>query len=431
MFRSVLNKVFSFGIRIANIGISGELNFHERTKTQVLNIAVACGIPVNIFFGIVNLAQHKTWLGIINVLLLMGGMLILITNSYRKFLLGRLILTFLSSVLFTASAVLFRNGGEYFLLANLIIIIIYFNEKRYLITITLLNCLLFIGIKIWLATSYIYDTVPFSRIIFNISWTLATMALALMFFKREQLSYLKQIEDKNKELEKLNDTKEKLFSIIAHDLRSPIGQLRNSLDLVNKEYISTEKFVEISAKLSTEVDQLQGTLDNLLKWSLSQFKGIQVNPEKTSLAQVLENKFILFKQKLEHKNITIQLEGADQFILVDPDHLRLVLRNLVSNAIKYSYRNSTIIIRSYSKKQRVIIEIIDKGTGMNEVVRSSILNSENYLSNTGTENEKGTGLGLKLCKEFIEKNNGQIWVESHEQTGSTFYISLPQAVYSH
>ena len=427
MFKTVMDKFFLLGVRIANIGIPGTQDFHEKTKTQVLNIVVAGGIPINFCFGIFNLVQQKTLLSVINFLLLFGAFLILLINSYRKFLLGRLVLTILASALFTASAVLFRNGGEYYLLLNLIIIIIYFSEKKFLIVISLINCLLFIGIKIFLSTSSVYDTVPFSRVIFNITWTLVTMVFALLFFKREQLNYQKQVEEKNRELQQLNDTKEKLFSIIAHDLRSPIGQLRSSLDLVNKEYISPEKFIEISTKLSTEVDQLQGTLDNLLKWSISQLKGIQVNPERTGLETVLEKKFILFKQKMEQKNISLQVEGVNQSILVDPDHLRLVLRNLISNAIKYSYRNSTIIIRSYTKGQKVFIEVVDKGAGMGEKTSSGIFKPDNFMSNTGTENEKGTGLGLKLCKEFIEKNNGQIWVESKENEGTTFYISLPEA----
>ena len=427
MFKTVVDNFFLLGVKIANIGMPGEQDFYEKTKTQVLNIVVACGIPINFYFGIINLVQQKTALSVINLLLFIGSFLILIINSYRKFLLGRLVLTILSSLLFTTSAIFFRNGSEYYLLVNLIIIVIYFSEKKILIPISLINCLLFLGVKVFLSTSAVYDTVPFSRIIFNITWALVTMVFALLFFKREQLNYQKQVEEKNRELQQLNDTKEKLFSIIAHDLRSPIGQLRNSLDLVNKEYISPEKFIEISTKLSTEVDQLQGTLDNLLKWSISQLKGIQVNPERTGLETVLEKKFILFKQKMEQKNISLQVEGVNQSILVDPDHLRLVLRNLISNAIKYSYRNSTIIIRSYTKGQKVFIEVVDKGAGMGEKTSSSIFNPENFMSNAGTENEKGTGLGLKLCKEFIEKNNGQIWVESKENEGTTFYISLPEA----
>jgi two-component system sensor histidine kinase/response regulator len=106
---------------------------------------------------------------------------------------------------------------------------------------------------------------------------------------------------------------------------------------VDREYISPEKFRETSARLSLEVDQLHSTLDNLLRWSVSQLQGIKVNPEKISVTQVLEKKLELFRQKAEQKNITISLEGNGEWVLADRDHLMLVLRNLISNAIKYSH----------------------------------------------------------------------------------------------
>ncbi len=423
---SILTYLFSLVVKIANIGITKELNFQEKTKTQVLNVALVSGLPASFTFCILNYSQEKLLLSLINFLLFVGGIFILIINSRQQFLLGRLIATFLASILFVAGAVLYRNGGEYYLIANLIVIIIYFNDKKYLIFITIFNSFLFIGIKLFLNTSIVYETVAPGRIIFNMCWAMFTGLFALLFFKKEHLFYLQQIEVKNIELQRLNETKEKLFSIIAHDLRSPIGQLRNSLDLVNKEYISAEKFIDTSAKLSTEVDQLQGTLDNLLNWSLSQFNGIRVTPVRTSLAAILERKYLVLKQKLDQKNIHLQIEGVDQFIYIDPDHLRLVMRNLISNAIKFSYRNSTITIRAHEEKDNIVIEIIDQGTGMSEEEKKSLFDTEKFTTHVGTENEKGTGLGLKLCKEFIEKNNGSIWFESKAQVGTTFFVSVPK-----
>lgn len=428
MFQKAETNFFSQARKIKNIGITDELSFHERTKTQIINIAVAGGIPINIFFACVNFSQHKDILGIINLLLLSGGILILIINSYRRFLLSRLVLTFLSSALFTASAILFRNGGEYFLITNLVIINVFFNEKKFIVFITILNCLLFIGIKIFLSTGYVYDTVPFSRIIFNICWTLVMTILTLFYFKKEQLDYQKEVEDKNIELQKMNDTKQQLFSIIAHDLRSPIGQLKNSLDLVSREYISPEKFLELSAKLATEVDQLHSTLDNLLRWSISQLQGIKVYTEKNELSGVIQRSLSLFKQRMDEKKLSVTVEDGGLGVFADPDHLLLVLRNLLSNAIKYSYTGSTINIRCYAISDTVIIEVADKGTGISDEIKNALFGPDHIISNRGTANEKGTGLGLKLCREFLEKNGGQIRVESDGQQGSTFYITLPRAI---
>lgn len=415
--------------RIANIGISDSISFYERKKTQLINLAVGLGIPVNLYFAIKNFVEHRAELGIINVCLMAGAFAILLINSYQKFLLGRSVLSFLASILFSASAILFRNGSEYFLLLNIVIIITFFSDRRFLISFTIGNILLFIGIKIFLNGSLVFDQVPFSRVMFNMIWAVSMMVLALLFFKNEQLSYQKQVEEKNRELESMNQTKEKLFSIIAHDLRSPIGQLKSSLEMVNKEYITPEQFMQVSDKLSSQVDQLYGTLDNLLRWSVSQFKGIKVLSEKVSLHRLIAHQAVQFlKQSLDQKNIQLHTEELQQQqVWADPDHLTLIFRNLITNAIKYSYPHGTITIRAYPAKDQVVVEIRDNGMGMPADVRDSLFSAVDMVSNTGTSNEKGTGLGLKICKEFAEKNQGKIWVESTPGKGSSFFVSFPKA----
>lgn len=430
MLRALFSTVYSFWVRVANIGVGAGLTFHETKKTQLLNIVVASGIPLNLFFCVLNFYQGKTLLSVINFFLLGGAVLILVINSYRRFLLSRLIMTFLASILFMMGAIFFRNGGEYYLITNLIVIIIYFNERIYIFLISLFNCVLFVAAKIYLeypGYDYDYGRVPFPRVIFNISWALLIIVLALLFFKKEQEDYQEVIEQKNQELEALNDTKQKLFSIIAHDLRSPIGQLKNSLELVSNEYISPEMFKQISAKLSSEVDQLHNTLDNLLNWSISQFNGINVSPQANSLTAMMERKARFFKPVLEKKNLALSWELSHLSVYADPDHLLLVLRNLISNAIKYSYENGHIYVRARKENNEVIISVSDTGTGMNEQRKQTLLRNDHLQSVTGTSKEKGTGLGLKLCKEFIEKNNGRIWIESAEGKGSTFYVALPIA----
>ncbi|MEA3424707.1 MAG: HAMP domain-containing sensor histidine kinase [Bacteroidota bacterium] len=414
---------------IANIGISDSLSFYERKKTQLINLAVGLGIPLNIYFAIKNFAEQRAELGIINVCLMTGAFAILLINSYQRYLLGRSVLSFLASILFSVSAILFRNGSEYYLLLNVVIIITFFSDRRFLISFTIGNLLLFIGIKIFLNSTFVFDQVPFSRVMFNMTWAVGMMVLALLFFKNEQLSYQKQVEEKNHELENMNQTKEKLFSIIAHDLRSPIGQLKSSLEMVNKRYITPEQFIEVTDKLSIQVDQIYGTLDNLLRWSVSQFKGIKVVPEKVSLTHLIEHQAVQFLQpSLEQKNIRLHTEGLQQQqVWADPDHLTLIFRNLITNAIKYSYPDGTITIRAYPDNDQVVVEIRDNGIGMPAGVRDSLFSPMVMVSNTGTSNEKGTGLGLKICKEFTEKNQGRIWVESAPGKGSSFYVSFPKA----
>lgn len=422
---SLYQRVYRFCAGIANIGVDPGFNYFEKKKIQVINLAVSAGFFPNIIFAVINYHEGRMAAVYVNLLLFSGGVLILWMHDRRKYPMARLLMTVAASCVFSAGAILYRNSGEFYLLANLMIIVIYFSETWFLVLMIILNCLLFIAIRIYLHFAPVIETVPFDRTMFNITWTLLMMVIALLFFKREQTFYRKRLEEKNLELENINRSKEKIFSIISHDLRSPIAQLKNSLQLLHRDYISPEKFTDIAAKLETQVDQLHSTMDNLLRWSQSQLQGISVKPENVLLAPVIENKIALYKQRLEEKQLNLVVEGAEQVLFVDRDHLFLILRNLIINAIKYSHPGGTVTIRCKSDRQHVIIAVSDNGVGMSVEMINAILQPDNIQSQPGTSNEKGTGLGLKLCREFIEKNNGTLRVESIENRGTTFYVTLP------
>ena len=425
---SIVHTILSYSKKIANIGITQDLDFQEKSRTQILNIVVTIGIPISLFFTILNFSENRHLLASINFLTFLNGVIILITNSYQKYQAARVILNFFCSFLFCAGSIIYRNGTEYGILANIIVSIVFFRDKRILIFLTLYNCILFIGIKVFLLSPYIFSSVPPGRVIFNTAWCILMILLSLFFLKSEQDDYLKIIEEKNKELEKINANKEKLFSIIAHDLRSPLGQLKSLIDLVNEQVITPAKFQQLSLTLAKEVDRLHTTMDNLLKWSMSQSQGIRAIPEKLVLAPQLEETLFLFQQKINNKNVTVTIEdNLPEAILCDKNHLLLILRNLLSNAIKYSNPETKIIIRSYANNQQGIIQFIDQGKGMNAETVANIFSAQQIISTPGTSNEKGTGLGLKLCKEFVEANNGNIWITSEENKGSTFSFSLPLA----
>lgn len=425
---SLYQRAFRFCASIANIGIDQDLNYFEKKKIQVINLAISAGFFPNIIFAVINYHEGRMAAVYVNMLLFSGGVLTLWMHHKKKYPVARLLMTVAASCVFSAGAILYRNSGEFYLLANLMIIVIYFSETWFLILMVTFNCLLFIAIRIYLQYTPAIDTVPFDRTMFNIIWALLLMVIALLFFKREQNFYRKRIEEKNIELENINHSKEKIFSIIAHDLRSPIAQLKNSLQLVNRDYISAEKFTDIAAKLETQVDQLHSTMDNLLRWSQSQLQGISVNPENVLLAPVIENKIRLYQQRLEEKQLSLVVEGTDKVLYVDRDHLLLILRNLISNAIKYSHPGGTVTVRYKSDRDQVIIAVSDNGVGMSSEMIDSILQPDKIESKPGTSDEKGTGLGLKLCREFIEKNNGTLRVESIENRGTTFYVTLPAAI---
>ncbi len=410
---------------ILNIGINNNLDFFEKKKTQITNIIVATSIPIHLTFITINFLQGRYLLMSLNLLLFIGSLFVLIAHQHSKFLAARLFINFFAIFFLTIEAILFRNGAEYFLIANLIVTIIFYSGKEITISISLLTTIAFVFIKIIINSTFYFDAVPFGRVVFNITWAILLCILALQYFTFQQSSYQHQIEEKNKDLETANKTKEKLFAIIAHDMRSPIALLKGSMDLLNKEYINPSEFKELSNDFTKQIDNLETNLDNLLIWSQSQMNGITVNARKVSARAIIEEVISLEKHYSNSKHIQLINNSKGEMVWIDPEHLKLVLRNLISNAIKFSYVNSLITIDSKVSNTEMTISINDKGVGIPEEHIEGLFKNEFNRSTIGTNKEKGTGLGLKLCKEFIVKNNAEIWVSSQLGIGSTFFVSVP------
>jgi len=410
---------------ILNIGINNNLDFFEKKKTQITNIIVATSIPIHLTFTTVNFLQGRYLLMSLNILLFIGSLFILFAHQRRKFLAARFFINFFAILFLSAEAILFRNGAEYFLFANLIVTIIFYTGKGISVSISLLTTIAFVLIKIITNSSFYYDAVSFERVVFNTIWAILLCIVALQYFTFQQSSYQQQIEEKNEELETSNKTKEKLFTVIAHDIRSPIASLKGSMDLLNKEYITPSEFKELSISFTKQIDNLGNNLDNLLIWSQSQMNGITVNARKVSARAIIEEVISLEKYYSGSKNIQLINNSKAEMIWIDPEHLKLTLRNLISNAIKFSYKNSSITINSSVTNTEMTISINDKGIGIPEEYIEGLFKNEFNRTTKGTDEEKGTGLGLKLCKEFMDKNNAEIWASSQINIGSTFFVSVP------
>lgn len=421
--------------KLVNIGIHPELDPVELKRTRVLNFLVLLGQMHNLVFIVVNLAEGHYWNVGLLTLNITGGLLFLIINHYRYVQTARIILSILSAISISLSAVLFQNGNEYYLITNLVVISIIFKRTAVILSLSAMTLFCFVFIRYTDTTAWMLEQFPHSRIIINMTSALTLAFLGLLYYRNEQLFFehkLQQsqliLEKKNSELEESNTTKEKLFSIIAHDLRSPIAQLRNILDMLNRQLLSPEEFNKLAEHISLNVKQLQGGLDNLLQWSNSQLEGIEVHPQKVDFKSTLAQVISLMQAEIENKLIQLHIRSEGGPIWADPNHLQLVLRNLLSNAVKYSYKNGIIDIHHYTLNHEVIISVADTGDGMDKETHTRLFSAANIVSKRGTLNEKGTGLGLKLCKEFVEKNNGRIWVEAREPKGSVFFVSFPATI---
>lgn len=233
----------------------------------------------------------------------------------------------------------------------------------------------------------------------------------------------------NRELEETNKIKDKLFSVISHDLMTPIFSFSIFLDVILKlqNDLSLKKVKAYSSKIRNYVQNVMDMLENLLNWSVSQMGRIKNENKPLALEEVLQKNFNLFELLAEQKGIDFKLNTPEKKVTVlgDENMINIVIRNLISNAIKYTASKGKIVINTQLDDRQAIISIADSGLGINPDKLQSLFDKNYIKPEPGVRLERGTGIGLKLCKEFVEKLNGQIWAESTEGKGSTFYFSLP------
>ena len=244
----------------------------------------------------------------------------------------------------------------------------------------------------------------------------------------------KKLTESEKHLKEINLTKDRFFSLIAHDLKNPFNALMGFSELLYNNYTdyTQEESKELIKIIYDSSQNLYKLLDNLLQWSRSQLGSIMYSPELSPLHNVVKEEVEMLKPLANKKDVKITLR-IEEFMIVwaDKNLVAVVVRNLVSNAIKFSSNDDKILIAATEHENHVEISISDTGVGINKEDQDKLFRLDTSFTSRGTADEKGTGLGLLLCKEFVEKNGGTIWVESNEEKGSTFKFTLPSIRSSH
>jgi len=236
------------------------------------------------------------------------------------------------------------------------------------------------------------------------------------------------IQQDKRKLEALNQTQNKLFSIIAHDLRGPFINILGLSDLLMGNVKETnnpdsEKYTDL---INSTAKNTLNLLDNLLNWAKSQTGELSFSPEKIMLTEVISEIIGLKMSHVKAKNISLEYSPTNEIVLfTDKNILGTILRNLISNAIKFTNLGGHIKVLATADQHQVEISISDNGVGMNKETIHKIFDLTTNVTSRGTANENGSGLGLVLCREFVEKLNGHLWVESEEGKGSTFKFTVP------
>jgi len=272
----------------------------------------------------------------------------------------------------------------------------------------------------------------------NILAVLATLSVILLLsvyrssqrrIKMNKLLILHQNEIKKRslELEKLNEVKDKFFSIISHDLRSPINGLTGILDLIDKDLIKPEELPPLIKELKVQFNNTKSLINNLLDWALLQMDKLTIQLQKINVQKLVDENLKLLSS-IHLKNIEmINLVPENVYAMADLNTLRLVLRNLILNSIKFTDNGGKIWVETKAGENELTISVSDNGVGITPEIQAIIFDKTAGYTTRGTANEKGTGLGLILCKEFVERNGGKIWVNSEVGKGSTFSFTLKKA----
>jgi signal transduction histidine kinase len=234
-----------------------------------------------------------------------------------------------------------------------------------------------------------------------------------------------EIHAQAENLLQLNQLKSKLFSVISHDLRGPIATLHSLLELLTNKRMTPEEFLVISDKLKANLNVTQRTLENLLNWSLSQMEGIKTEKKDFLLHGVVDESCRLMEEIASKKNVSLESNVHPSLrVVADPDQVQLILRNLIHNAIKFSKRNGRVLVSCEEEQDTCKVTVRDYGIGMTPDEVGNIIGSKKHFTKIGTQQEKGTGLGLLLCQEFIKRNGGDLKIQSIAGEGTAVSFTL-------
>ncbi|WP_051068912.1 sensor histidine kinase [Cesiribacter andamanensis] len=396
--------------------------------------------------GLVKLTNKTAllMLGIVNLLLLpiavfgqMTAPILLINSAFyplalylnykRQYQLSRhYLLGLLYSMLILVT--LFRgleSGILFVTIPTLLLSFLFFQRKRaHYLHLGLLGLFLIFAFVYTSLSTPLAPYAPWAVRFFYPIHLIISLTLTIAFIN----FFLKVNRDYQRELQELNMTKNKLFSIIGHDLKGPLNSLNGVLGLLNNKYMSQEEFYQLSGKLQESTQSLHSTLNTLLQWSLTQMKGISAHPQALDVREVVQQLLPLYSETAQQKDIRLTVAIPDQrWGYVDPNHLALVLRNLIGNALKYTPAGGSIIISAEVVAKQLVLAVADTGIGLPEEGVAALFSPGINKSRKGTQGESGTGLGLLLCQEMVILNGGQLWATSTPGKGSTFYVGLPLA----
>lgn len=424
--------------RFSIIGHVNSFTIEERifnTFCVIAFVAMAIEFPFNYFIGLISTA----WICFFSALVAFG--LYYLARVKRKFSIAVYLFGILANAVFVVNY--FFNSGlrgpSLLLFALALLLTIVIIPKKQFFWWVVVNLILVFGLLIY--EYFNPNAIPYAyrdslSLFLDHGMTYFVMAILLYYTinyvrsnydveKRKVELQNVRISSQNEQLEKINTEKDKLFSIISHDIKSPLSSIQGYLEMLLEVDLSDEDRFEVKRRLLKVTKDTSHMIANLLVWSKSQLDKPRIDFKEIDVFQLLTNDFKVEQDIAFKKGISFRIECPQNLrIWSDCDRLQIIIRNLLNNAIKFTEEGGEILLYAVSENEKCLIKVCDNGNGIGENERKSLFQLKAH-STYGTNNEKGVGLGLALCKDLAALLNGEIWHEHNGKKGSIFAISFP------
>lgn len=442
--RSLWKKFQVYLQSIRSIGVNTSMDEYEKRKLGIFNQLNFLQIITGVLIPILGLFSSNMPLGawIVAALPVIISFVVLWLNSTQRYELA-LLVYFIFYPVFTC--IIYMNGMnlgvELFFVLYGILTVFFFQDIGYMLFTAALSMMSYFILSVVLK-NYQYQLKSLNFFVYMLNQLIAMLYIfyGLYLIKRENSGYQasilwqkKEISDQAdmlksqaNELAELNVLNNKLFSVISHDLKTPMYALRNFFQNAKDLKLSAREVKAMLPDVISDLNYTTGLMDNLLHWAKSQMQSNEVRPQMLDINCMVNDVVQLLRLQAEAKGIAIERKTEDDVIgYADRDMINLVMRNLLSNAIKFTPKGGSIVIGTHEYDTFSEVYVRDSGVGIS-IEQLQKINDNSFYSTNGTSSESGTGLGLSLCREFLLRNGGRMMIESEPGQGSTFSFTLPR-----
>lgn len=432
--------------RIKKIGYTEELDGYAARRLGIFNTLNFIGLLTGIIIPLLAIL-NKGYLPLIAWVVAAApafiSLVVLIANYYRRYNFAMLwyfiLYPAITSLVYMDSI---DVGIELFFILYAVFGVFFLQKLRLILLAISFSLICYFAVFVVQQNyEFVMKDINYPFYVFNHVLSVALIFIGLFLIKKENKDYqaeilnsneelyryTQEIEKQKEELNELNNLKSKLFSVISHDLRTPLYGLRNLFKSVEQYDLPAEEIKVLIPDVVKDLHYTTDLMENLLQWAKSQMKGEALSPQLIEMNKLIQDVQQVVRLQAENKQVYLKTKAEKPvYIYADKEMIEVVLRNLISNAIKFTPKEGEVVIDIKEDEELIEVLVSDTGTGMSEEAKNKLFGDEHFTTK-GTSNESGTGLGLMICKEFLKKNGGTIHVESVLGKGSTFAFTLPRA----